>query len=115
MRGRRVVLAVLLAGAAMAGWSVPGIAQQQPLSPVRETGQTVTPAFEGSYPNGDGTFSVSFGYFNRNSKEVVEIPIGAVDFLYVVQATRRFDEFTEIVKRHMWIHLPVYLDSQPEC
>src|SRR5262245_27784456 len=78
---RRLALTVLLTGAGLAGWTLPGIAQQQPLSPVRENGQTVTPAFEGWYPNGDGTFSISFGYFNRNSKEVVEIPIGAENFI----------------------------------
>jgi hypothetical protein len=81
MGGRRLCLAVVLTGAALAGWTLPGLAQQEPLSPVRDTGQTVTPAFEGWYPNGDGTFSISFGYFNRNAKEVVEIPIGADNFI----------------------------------
>jgi hypothetical protein len=37
----------------------------------------VTPVFEGWYRNPDGTFSLSFGYFNRNSKEALDIPIGA--------------------------------------
>lgn len=60
---------------------LPIAAQQTPLSPVRETGQTVTPAFEGWYLNKDGTFSISFGYFNRNSKEVVEVPVGADNFV----------------------------------
>jgi hypothetical protein len=50
---------------------------QRPLAPVSKTGQSITPAFEGWYPNPDGTYSISFGYFNRNSGEVVEIPIGA--------------------------------------
>ena len=81
MRGRRLMLAALLTCAALTGWSLPGLAQQQPLAPVRDSGQTVTPAFEGWYPNPDGTFSISFGYFNRNSKEVVEIPIGPDNFI----------------------------------
>jgi len=51
-------------------------ARAQELAPVRESGQTVTPVFEGWYRNPDGTYSLSFGYYNRNSKEVVEIPIG---------------------------------------
>jgi hypothetical protein len=50
---------------------------QEPLAPIRASGQTVTPVFEGWYRNPDGTYSISFGYFNRNSREVVEIPIGA--------------------------------------
>ena len=41
-------------------------AAQLPLSPVSPRGQTVTPAFEGWYRNHDGTYSLSFGYFNRN-------------------------------------------------
>ena len=39
-------------------------------------GDTVTPAYEGWYRNQDGTISVSFGYYNRNSEEILEIPIG---------------------------------------
>ncbi len=54
---------------------------QQPLSPARERGQSVTPAFEGWYKNADGTFSLSFGYHNRNSEERVEIPLGAANFI----------------------------------
>jgi hypothetical protein len=50
-----------------------------PLAPSRAAGQTVTPVFEGWYRNPDGTYSLSFGYFNRNTKEIVEIPIGAAN------------------------------------
>lgn len=39
-------------------------------------GDTVTPAYEGWYPNPDGSISVSYGYYNRNSEEVVHVPIG---------------------------------------
>src|SRR3954471_12342185 len=48
----------------------------QPLAPVRPSGQTVTPVYEGWYRNPDGTYSLSFGYFNRNSSETLEIPTG---------------------------------------
>lgn len=41
------------------------------------SGQSVTPAYEGWFPNPDGTFSLSFGYFNRNYRERLDIPIGA--------------------------------------
>ncbi len=54
----------------------PQPAMQLPLAPVKSSGQTVTPAFEGWYPNPDGSFSISFGYYNRNSEETLEIPIG---------------------------------------
>ena len=49
---------------------------QQSLSPLSPSGQTVTPSFEGWYKNPDGTFSISFGYLNRNTAEQVEIPAG---------------------------------------
>lgn len=51
-------------------------AAQIPLQPPTSTGQAVTPVFEGWYRNPDGTFSLSFGYFNRNFEEVVDVPVG---------------------------------------
>jgi hypothetical protein len=48
-----------------------------PLSPtVRNAGQGVTPAFEGWFFNKDGSQSVLIGYFNRNAKQELDIPIG---------------------------------------
>ena len=47
-----------------------------PLSPARERGASITPAYEGWYPNADGTFSMMLGYFNRNAKETLEVPVG---------------------------------------
>jgi hypothetical protein len=41
------------------------------------SGQTVTPSFDGWFPNADGTFSLVFGYFNRNFQQEVDVPIGA--------------------------------------
>jgi hypothetical protein len=57
------------------------LAQGVPLAPVRERGQSVTPVFEGWYRNPDGSFSLSFGYFNRNGAEILDIPLGAANFL----------------------------------
>lgn len=54
---------------------------QVPLAPMSSSGRSVTPAFEGWYANPDGTFSISFGYFNRNTEEVVEIPLGPSNFI----------------------------------
>jgi hypothetical protein len=50
----------------------PGVA----LEPVRESGQSVTGAFEGWYQNPDGTYSLLLGYFNRNSMQTLDIPVG---------------------------------------
>ena len=73
-RSRLVMLAagVTFALAAIA----PLTGQQLPLSPAPRAGAIVTPVFEGWYPNKDGTFSISFGYFNRNSEEAIDVPIG---------------------------------------
>lgn len=69
MRRWAAIAAVALVGAAPA-------ARQLPLEPVRESGQSVTPAFEGWFQNADGSFSLLVGYFNRNQKETLDIPIG---------------------------------------
>lgn len=41
-----------------------------------KSGQTVAPVYEGWEPNKDGTFSLYFGYMNRNSEELLDIPVG---------------------------------------
>ena len=56
-----------------------GVATAQetlPLQPVHDRGDSVTGAFEGWFPNNDGSFSILVGYFNRNEKEAVDVPIG---------------------------------------
>src|SRR4249920_2711294 len=74
---RRVVAAVLGTVACCAI----GVAAQTPqstlpLDPARERGASITPAFEGWYPNADGSFSMLLGYYNRNAKEALDIPVG---------------------------------------
>lgn len=77
MSTRRIAaVATLLA---MAFLSITGAAQI-PLAPPSKTGQTVTPVFEGWYRNPDGTYSLSFGYFNRNYEETLDIPVGPDNF-----------------------------------
>lgn len=56
-------------------------AQQMPLPLDSAAGQTVTPVFEGWYINPDGSRSLMFGYYNRNHEEVLEIPVGADNFM----------------------------------
>lgn len=76
MPNGRLALAGVSGALLLLGRTVPGASQEMPLAPVRESGQTVTPVFEGWYRNPDGSYSLSFGYFNRNATEVLEIPIG---------------------------------------
>jgi hypothetical protein len=48
-----------------------------PLSPtVRATGQGVTAAYEGWFYSKDGSISLLVGYFNRNQKQELDVPIG---------------------------------------
>jgi hypothetical protein len=74
--GRWVMAAGLgvVASAAAAGAQRPQTTL--PLDPARERGASITPAYEGWYPNPDGTFSMLVGYFNRNTKEPLDIPVG---------------------------------------
>jgi hypothetical protein len=50
--------------------------QQLPFEPPHEFGNSITGAFEGWFPNSDGSFSILIGYYNRNLKQDLEIPIG---------------------------------------
>jgi hypothetical protein len=74
---RRVVAASL--GIATS-WAVAAGAQRPqatlPLDPPRDRGTSITPAYEGWYPNPDGSFSLLIGYYNRNVKEALDIPAG---------------------------------------
>jgi len=47
-----------------------------PLEPQRERGVSVSPAYEGWYTNPDGSFTILIGYYNRNAREALDIPIG---------------------------------------
>ena len=51
-------------------------AEQLPLEPKHDSGQSVTGAFEGWYKNPDGTFNILIGYYNRNLKQDLDIPVG---------------------------------------
>jgi len=73
----RVTVRIALVSFALASATLTARAQTTlPLEPQHDSGQSVTPAYEGWFKNPDGTFSVLFGYFNRNLKEEPDIPIG---------------------------------------
>jgi hypothetical protein len=68
---RKFLFAVLAAGGIYL-W-----AQEQLLvEPPHDSGQSVTGAYEGWFQNADGSFSLLFGYLNRNFKQELDIPIG---------------------------------------
>ena len=78
MRAMSAVITVALGSCVV---TIDAAVAQMPMAPPAAAGQTVTPAFEGWYRNPDGTFSLSFGYFNRNFEQVIEIPVGPDNFI----------------------------------
>ena len=53
---------------------------QRSLAPATASGQTGNPVYEGWYRNPDGTYSLSFGYYNRNEAEILSVPVGPDNF-----------------------------------
>ncbi|MEE2636234.1 MAG: hypothetical protein VYE68_03270 [Acidobacteriota bacterium] len=47
-------------------------------------GQSIHPAFEGWWPNDDGSFTLWFGYMNSNWEEQFDIPVGSDNYFTVV-------------------------------
>ena len=67
---------------ASAGWSsISALHAQVPgtlpgVEPLHDSGTDVTPALEGWYKNADGSYNITIGYYNRNLKQEIDIPIG---------------------------------------
>ena len=81
--------------ASLAALPIPGAllrpapaAAQLPLAPAARSGQTVSPAYEGWYRNPDGSYSLSFGYFNRNHDETLSVPLGPLNRIELQDASR---------------------------
>jgi hypothetical protein len=69
----RTGAALVIAGATLFGT---GLSAQLPLATIREAGEAVSPAYEGWYPLPDGRKVLLIGYFNRNTKQVIDVPVG---------------------------------------
>ena len=72
----RRTLSVLMAAAMLAVASAQSQAPLLPLGPNRNAGEAVTGAFEGWFYRPDGSVALLVGYFNRNLKQVIDIPVG---------------------------------------
>src|SRR5262245_25371094 len=74
------VTALVIASASIAAAGVIAAAQQPGGTamaiPAREFGANVTPVFEGWFDNPDGSHNLLIGYYNRNTREELDIPIG---------------------------------------
>jgi hypothetical protein len=69
-----IVIAAMLC--ASTGW----VGAQIPKT-LMEFGQPIYPAYEGWYPNEDGSFSLLVGYFNPNGDQSLDVPIGDGNYL----------------------------------
>ena len=50
--------------------------QELVMEPLKDSGLNVYPAFEGWYQNADGSYTLLIGYYNRNKKQILDVPIG---------------------------------------
>ncbi len=71
---------------------------------LRPSGGPVVPIFEGWYRNPDGTFELSFGYFNVNTEETLEVPLGPDNFIAPAELDgrqpTRFEPVPDQDRRH---------------
>ncbi len=70
----RTALALVAAACLAAGTQV--AARQLVMEPLKDAGQNIYPAFEGWYQNDDGSYTLLIGYYNRNKKQTLDVPIG---------------------------------------
>lgn len=56
-----------------------------PLAPPNSTDNFVAPYFDGFYQNADGSYTLSFGFMNRNDADLIEIAIGENNFIEPVR------------------------------
>src|SRR5688572_1825016 len=73
---RRAVASAIVAIGAVACVMVANGQDRLPLGPPKASGQAISPAFEGWFKNADGSFTLLFGHFNRNSVQTFDIPVG---------------------------------------
>ncbi len=76
MTTSRAAAAAALLGGLVLGAGAHGAAQT-----LHRSGQSVQPVYEGWSPNADGTYTMWFGYLNRNYEEQPYIPVGPANYL----------------------------------
>jgi hypothetical protein len=81
MNRRAIFTAALVAvtaalGADTANAQLPEHLRDYPLTQLRPSGDLIAPFFDGWFANPDGSVTYEFGYMNRNTEEVVDIPLG---------------------------------------
>ena len=86
---------------------VPAYAQTVPPTYIPQTkadsGQDVVPSFDGWLRNTDGTFTMVFGYMNRNYKEELAIPAGPDNKVEPGTAVDQGQPTYFLPRRHAWV------------
>ncbi len=72
----RALATLAVMTAALAFTPVVPEGRQLPLDALKDSGQQIYPAFEGWYQNPDGSYNLLLGYYNRNQKQTLDIPVG---------------------------------------
>jgi hypothetical protein len=80
---------------------------------LRASGRPVIPMFEGYFESEDGGYELCFGYFNLNTEEALEIPMGPDNFIepreFDGMQPTHFDPVPFHYRRHwcvMTVHVP---------
>lgn len=90
-------LAVLVSGLSGTAYSqaIPLAEQSWSAEVIRPRGQPIVPLFDGWFANDDGTRSLCFSYFNLNTEQSFDIPVGSNNHLsddsYAVLLPTHFD------------------------
>lgn len=71
---------MVAAGLAVLAWAAPAAAQDAVGRFYSMRGDILSPAYEGWWPNEDGTFTLFFGYFNSNWEQEFDIPVGPANY-----------------------------------
>jgi hypothetical protein len=69
-------MALLVAAGALVGTNVVSGATQLPMDVIKESGEAVYAAYEGWYITPDKKKALLIGFWNRNTKQVLDIPVG---------------------------------------
>ncbi len=83
---RRALALVLLAAGLLVGVADRARAQDPTGRMMYMRGQIVSPAYEGWWPNEDGSFTLFFGYMNSNWEQEFDIPIGSSNYFSLTEA-----------------------------
>lgn len=85
----RWTVARVSAALMLAATTVVSAQLQLPSGPAKKFGTSVTGAYEGWYDNPDGSHNFLVGYYNRNTQQTFDIPVGPNNKIEMVGADNR--------------------------